>query len=88
LKCVVRLPDSIEEAGQSLALDQVRGADRHRGQQLEQLLDGAGLELEEPLEVAAVVVRPDGARDRPADLVQAGQPGDRTGHGELLVFSS
>ncbi len=38
-------------------------------------LGGAGLQLEQPLEVVAVVMRADGAGDRAADLWETRKPG-------------
>jgi len=45
------------------------------GSNLDKLLGSAGLQLEEPLEVVAVVVGANGVRDRAADLRETRKPG-------------
>ena len=75
LRSVFCRADTIQKAGQRLALDQPGGPDRNGGEQLQELLGSAGLQLEEPLEVVAVVVRPHGGVDRSADLMETREPG-------------
>ena len=81
---VVGLMDPLEKAGERLAIDQMRGPDRHGGEQLEQLAGAAGLQLEQPLEVAPVIVGADRVRDRLAKLMQAGEPRGWPGHEKNL----
>jgi len=81
-RSVIGLPYPLEELGQCLAFNQPGGTDGDGREQFQELPGGAGLQLKQVLEVAPVVVGANGVRDRAADLVQAGQPRDRAGHGE------
>jgi len=68
---ILGLVDSVKEAAEDLALDHPGGPDRNRWSSSSSLPE-ARLELKEPFEVLAVVVRSHGARDRPVDLCRRG----------------
>ena len=59
-RSVVRIPYPAQEAEQHLPVHQEpRGPDLDGREHLEQFAGGAGLEFEEPFEIAAIVVRAD-----------------------------
>jgi hypothetical protein len=72
---IVGVPRPVEEVPESLTLDQPGGADGDGREEGQQLLGGAGLQFEELLEIAAVIVRPYRARYRAMDFVETGEPG-------------
>jgi hypothetical protein len=78
---IVRLAHALQEAKQHFPVNQARGPDLDHGQHFEHLLGGPRLQFEEPFEVSSIVVRPNGVQDGLRNGVQAGKPGDRTGHG-------
>ncbi len=77
---VVRGGQPRQQARQSLALDQQAFADADGGQQAHQHLGGAGLNLEEPFEIRAGVVRADGFADSTGQGREPGKPRNRTRH--------
>lgn len=82
---VFRVANPVEKCPQDLAFNEPGGADLDGGKHLQQLLGGAGLELEELFEIATVIMGADRAGDGTADLVKAWKPGDGSGQ---RVFSS
>ncbi len=78
---IVGILHPIEETDQRLAFDQPGGTDPHRGEHFAQLLGSPGLELEQSLKLAPVIVGAHRVGDRAADQVQARQPGEGRGMG-------
>jgi hypothetical protein len=77
---VVRGSQTAKQAGQNLAFDQQASADADGGQEAHQHLGGAGLNLEEPFEIGAGVVRAHRFADSARQGREAGKPRNRTRH--------
>ena len=82
---VFRLGHCVHQREQRIPLDQRRLADCGCGQCSHQLLRAPRLQLEEALDVAALIVRARRAEQGAADLVRATEPGEGAGQAENLL---